>query len=204
MDDSPESFARKILDAMPLMVFVVDDDVRVHHLNQAAAAAFGPNGPGLPKRRGGEVLHCLHAADVPEGCGRGPFCQSCVIRNSVTSCLRGQVVTRQRTTVSWLLDEKKTEFDLLITAAPLPDGDRPLALLIVEDISEMSRLREIIPICANCKRIRDDQQYWQSVEAYFKDHIGVEFTHGLCPTCVDELYPEHARGPRQDDPRSPP
>jgi hypothetical protein len=85
---------------MPLMIFVVDGDVRVYDLNRAAAALFAPDGASVLKRRGGEVLHCLHATDVPGGCGRGPFCQTCVVRSSVTACLRGQGVTRRRTKVT--------------------------------------------------------------------------------------------------------
>jgi hypothetical protein len=80
---------------------------------------------------------------------------------------------------------------LLITTSPLPssNGER-LALLMIEDITEVTTLRSIIPICMNCKKIRDDQQYWKSVDDYFHEHAGVDFTHGLCPQCVREVYPE--------------
>jgi len=103
--------------------------------------------------------------------------------------MKGQTVTRRRTKVELLLGESKKELELLITASPLPSNDEPLALLIIEDISEISTLRDIIPICAKCKKIRDDQKYWHSVEVYFKDYIGVDFSHGLCPKCVKEFYP---------------
>jgi PAS domain-containing protein len=200
MNDRDGSFARAILDAMPLMIFVVDDDVRVHDLNEAAAATFGPDRESILKRRGGEVLHCLHALDVPAGCGRGPLCKTCVIRNSVASCLEGQAAARRRTKVSFVEDGKPTDHELLITASPIPGRDPPLALLIIEDISEVSRLRDIIPICAKCKKVRDDRQYWQSVETYFASTIGVEFSHGLCPACVEALYPERVRG-KQEKPQ---
>jgi hypothetical protein len=70
-------------------------------------------------------------------------------------------------------------------------GGEPLALLILEDIGEISTLRNILPICANCKKIRNDQQYWQHVEGYFHDYIGVDFSHGICPACMQDLYPGH-------------
>ncbi|MEW6660667.1 MAG: PAS domain S-box protein [Thermodesulfobacteriota bacterium] len=189
MKENDGSYYRTILDAIPLAIFVVDEDVRIHDLNTAAATVFGLNKATVFKRRGGEVLHCLHRHDVPEGCGRGEFCQTCVIRNSVEACLKGQTVTRRRTKVELLLGESKKELELLITASPLPSNNEPLALLIIEDISEMTTLQDIIPICAKCKKIRDDQKYWHSVEAYFKDYIGVDFSHGLCPKCMKELYP---------------
>ena len=174
---------------MPLAIFVVDEDVCLHDMNNAATTLFGLSKASVLKRRGGEVLHCLHWQDAPEGCGRGEFCRTCVIRNSVTASLQGQTVTRRRTKFELLQGDSKKELELLITASPLPNNDKPLALLIIEDISEITTLRDIIPICAKCKKIRDDQKYWHSVEAYFKDYIGVDFSHGLCPECMQELFP---------------
>jgi hypothetical protein len=55
---------------------------------------------------------------------------------------------------------------------------------------EIESLQGIIPICASCKKIRDDQGYWQQVERYVGEHTGAEFTHGICPDCMDSLYPE--------------
>ena len=57
-------------------------------------------------------------------------------------------------------------------------------------LSELRALRGILPICAWCKKIRDDQGYWHQVETYMHDHSSVEFTHGLCPECIKKLYPE--------------
>ena len=185
-----DSYYQTILNAIPLMIFVVDDDVRIIDLNDAAKAVFGPDKATILNRRGGEVLHCLHAQDVPEGCGRAPFCRTCIIRNSVTDSLQGNAVRRRRTKVQLLLGGTKKEIELLITASPMPSSDRALVLLIIEDISEFSKLRDIIPICASCKNIRDDQEYWQSVESYFNNYIGVDFSHGICPRCMKKLYPD--------------
>ncbi len=51
-------------------------------------------------------------------------------------------------------------------------------------------LRGLLPICASCKKIRDDQGYWHQVEAYIHARTEVDFTHGICPECADQLYPE--------------
>lgn len=56
-------------------------------------------------------------------------------------------------------------------------------------MSEIKTLRGIIPICSSCKKIRDDQGYWQQVEHYFQSHAEVEFSHSFCPECVQALYP---------------
>ncbi len=55
-------------------------------------------------------------------------------------------------------------------------------------VAEIKRLRGILPICANCKRIRDDAGYWHQVELYVRDHTDAEFTHSICPDCIKMLY----------------
>lgn len=52
-------------------------------------------------------------------------------------------------------------------------------------------LRGLIPICSNCKKIRDDKGYWQQVEVFVRDHSEAEFSHGICPECMKKLYPSH-------------
>ncbi|MBI5822021.1 MAG: hypothetical protein HZA88_23865 [Verrucomicrobia bacterium] len=54
---------------------------------------------------------------------------------------------------------------------------------------EIKQLKGIIPICANCKKIRDDKGYWHQVEVYIGEHTAAEFSHGLCPDCVKKLHP---------------
>jgi len=55
---------------------------------------------------------------------------------------------------------------------------------------EIKTLRGILPICANCKKIRDDEGYWQQVEIYVRDHSEARFSHGMCPDCMQDFYPE--------------
>jgi hypothetical protein len=65
---------------------------------------------------------------------------------------------------------------------------------VIEDLlkalKEVKTLRGFIPICSNCKRIRDDTGYWNQIEAYIKKHSEAEFSHGICPECAKKLYPD--------------
>ncbi|MAG13522.1 MAG: hypothetical protein CMN78_02880 [Spirochaetales bacterium] len=56
---------------------------------------------------------------------------------------------------------------------------------------EVEALRGIFPICASCKKIRDDQGYWTQLESYFHKHSIAEFSHGICPDCLEKLYPQY-------------
>lgn len=62
-----------------------------------------------------------------------------------------------------------------------------------EALDTIKTLHGIIPICANCKKIRDDKGSWSQLEAYFSKHSEVQFSHGICPECVKKLYPEFAK-----------
>jgi DNA-binding response OmpR family regulator len=53
-------------------------------------------------------------------------------------------------------------------------------------LDNVRRLRGLLPICAYCKRIRDDRNYWQRVEVYVSEHTDATFTHGICPSCLEE------------------
>ena len=57
-------------------------------------------------------------------------------------------------------------------------------------LAEVRELRGLIPICSACKKIRDDKGYWNQLEFYIEDHSRAEFTHGICPDCTRERYPD--------------
>lgn len=57
-------------------------------------------------------------------------------------------------------------------------------------LGEVGRLRELMPICMYCKSIRDDNQYWRSLEEYFHTETGTDFSHGICPACMEKLAKE--------------
>ena len=48
----------------------------------------------------------------------------------------------------------------------------------------------MLPICANCKKIRDDHGYWNQIESYIREHSEADFSHSICPDCSAKLYPE--------------
>ena len=61
-----------------------------------------------------------------------------------------------------------------------------------DTIAKVNTLSGLLPICSNCKMIRDDKGYWNRLEGYIQEHSDAEFTHGICPDCIKELYPDLA------------
>ncbi|MCK5348188.1 MAG: PAS domain-containing protein, partial [Desulfobacula sp.] len=103
-----------------------------------------------------------------------------------------------------LLDKDRNSVHVELACSPISgDADKYQgAIAVVRDITKIIELRkkfqtyfvqkdtaskDVVPICANCKSIRAENDDWVRVEEYFK-HIA--FSHGICPTCCDKLYPE--------------
>jgi sigma-B regulation protein RsbU (phosphoserine phosphatase) len=56
-----------------------------------------------------------------------------------------------------------------------------------EALSQVKQLQGLLPICSYCKKVRDDQNYWQKVDTYLSDRIDVQFSHGVCPDCLERM-----------------
>lgn len=195
-------FLRAVLDAIPSPVLVVDDDVRILDFNLAAAPLLDEAKSLVLKRRGGEALHCIHSTEAPGGCGTAPACRDCAIRNSVRDAYDGKHVCRKAHHLQLAAAGHNTDVNMLVTTAPIPYKTERLVLVVLEDISELISLRRIVPMCAGCRKIRDDQEYWQQVELYFKRHLDIDVSHGICPECAARLYPEFT-GPQAPGPQEP-
>ena len=86
--------------------------------------------------------------------------------------------------------------DLTELRARLKVGERMVTLertmahqvvTLRDALDQVRQLKELLPICAWCKRVRGDEDYWQSIEEYLHDQAGTDFTHGICPHCVEEM-----------------
>jgi PAS domain S-box-containing protein len=70
-----------------------------------------------------------------------------------------------------------------------------------EAMANVRTLKGLLPICASCKKIRDDEGYWNQIEDYVREHADVRFSHGICPECAARIYPEYVgrTTPAEDD-----
>ncbi len=79
-------------------------------------------------------------------------------------------------------------------ALNISEGAREAAETLLKLKEEVKTLSGIVPICASCKKIRDDKGYWDKVETYVAAHTEAKFSHGLCPVCAKKLYPQYTDG----------
>ncbi len=81
---------------------------------------------------------------------------------------------------------KKAEEDLQQKALELEKANQELQALL----DNVKTLRGLLPICASCKKIRDDKGYWNQIESYIRDHSEADFSHSICPDCIKKFYPD--------------
>jgi CheY-like chemotaxis protein len=70
------------------------------------------------------------------------------------------------------------------------ERERDLRRSLEETLAQVKTLSGLLPICARCKKIRDDSGYWNQIENFISAHSDADFTHGICPECSTALYPE--------------
>ncbi len=183
-------YLRTVIDALPSAVFVVDADFNIFDLNPIAKTMFGIDSEVVLRRLCGEIMHCMNAIESKDGCGTTDACPDCMIRNSVEAAGNGNVVYKAKYKMKIQKHDDISDVHMLVSASPFHYNDDKFILLVLEDITEIVTLKSLLPICASCKKIRNDEDYWESIADYLKEHADLEFTHSICPKCVDKLYPD--------------
>ncbi|MFP4054607.1 MAG: PAS domain-containing protein [Phycisphaerae bacterium] len=188
-DELPDDLPSTLLEAMPIPVLVVNRDRRVLWVNPAAEEQMGLLAEAAYYRRGGEALQCIHAGEHPDGCGYGGACVDCPVRLSVAEAVDGGKVYRRKVTMQLKEEVGMRDVHLMITAAPLPDS-KGLAMLMIENVSHLINLASLVPVCMCCGQVRvEGGADWQPIQDYLREHIDIDFSHGLCPDCSEKIYP---------------
>lgn len=175
-------------ESSPVLIMVVDADLRVLELNRAAAEFVAPGQGREAVKRTGDLFCCSQCSQESADCGGARFCNICPIREAATLAAREQRVVRRRTKAEVGMPDHTHEIHLLVTAIPMPTRPAGRTMLIMEDITSLIELQDPAPICACCRRIRDDDHYWERVDAHFRRHLDVELSADVCPDCQGKLY----------------
>jgi PAS domain S-box-containing protein len=181
----------RTFDAVSDLIMVLDRDYTIRQANRAAGDRLGMTREELV---GQKCFELVHKRDHP-----------------LPVCPLSKMLLDDEAHNAEVTDERLGRvFEEHVSPLPNPDGGRPWAVLFARDITERKRAEEererlllelqqalaevkklsgFLPICASCKKIRDDQGYWQQIEAYIRDHSEAQFSHGICPECAEKLYP---------------
>lgn len=167
--------------------------------------------PGNPIKEGLQVLLSEHYCEevinrkdkvlVENACNSKRWCKAPEISKGLVSYMGFPLFLSDGDIFGTICihDDKENSYspdieELLMQLKKIVEAHFSLAKQAVdlkEQMNEIRELKGIIPICANCKDIRNDQGYWQKVESYIKEHSDADFSHGICPVCAKKLYPEY-------------
>lgn len=189
------------LDAIEDFISVHDWDFRIVRANRALARHLGCE----PARLIGQPCYrVFHGTEEPS-----PLCPHHRARHTQTTAtqemLDSTLGVPLQITCSPYCDDAGRPVGTVHVARNITDQKRhdaereALIARLQEALAQAKILGGLLPICASCKRIRDDQGYWNQIEAYIGERSHAEFTHGICPECAQELYPRWV-GPRGSSP----
>ncbi len=186
---------REIADLLPTILCELNEDLNVTYINRIGIDVFSITPARL--KSGFNIQHLFHPGN------REPVS---ILLNDILEGKRVEGVEYRLRKIA------QKEMVALIYSSPiLRAGGIAGARMIITDITlrkkteeqrdklisdlkkslaEVKILKGILPICASCKKIRDDKGYWNQVESYIHDHTDAEFSHSICPECVKKLYPD--------------
>ena len=136
------TFYRTLLDASPSPIMVVGENLRMVDFNEAASRMFLEEKRAVIGQRAGSALACVHSNDAHGGCGKSPYCLSCVIRNSMNKSLKGEKIVQQTAGMEFMTGTKTVRTIFSLTAVPLKYRQQRLVMMTLEDITERVRTEE--------------------------------------------------------------
>jgi PAS domain S-box-containing protein len=181
---------KMLLDSLPSGVIVVDPES--HTIVNANTAAVGMIGAS----RSDIVGRVCHKFVCPADVGTCPVIDGGGIMKSIDQELvnaRGESVPIVKSVVAMKFDghEYLVENFIDITERKRLETEREsLIQALQEALARVKVLSGMLPICASCKKIRDDKGYWNQLEIYISEHSDALFSHGICPDCLEKTYAE--------------
>jgi phosphoserine phosphatase RsbU/P len=138
----------------------------------------------MPELEGAEVCRRLRAANPPEP----PYLLLLTVKFGKQNIVAGlDAGADDYVTKPFDADELRARIQVGCRMLDLQAGLRRQIRDLQEAQGRIKRLQGLLPICAWCKNIRDDQNYWHQIDEYIAEHSDVQWTHGICPSCLENV-----------------
>ncbi|MBI5778411.1 MAG: sigma 54-interacting transcriptional regulator [Planctomycetes bacterium] len=141
-----EQKLKAIFNSMPCVVMIMDEERRVMAINNASQQILGIPSDKIFNQRWGDALKCIHASETPQGCGFSASCSNCQVRNTALTALSGNSIQKVKADFEFLVNGEIQKRLLAINAAPIEYEQKKMAVIIVEDITELAYLRQRLKI----------------------------------------------------------
>lgn len=190
-DITPEFASGKILETMDEALIVLDNDWNIRVINPAVKTLFGEKLAGSLGKRIDEFfsdeLFVCHLKYYLKNLDRKQM--EFIYRDN-----RGETILQLTPSIMKSKNDRIIAYICIfedISDKKQEDVKKEKLILKLEKaLSEVKTLQGLIPICAHCKRLRDEKGYWDEIENYILSHSQAELSHGLCPDCIKEYYPD--------------
>ena len=137
-----DDFLKNLFESLPCGVLIMDKDRKVQAINNTIERTFGIRMAEVFNLRGGEVLKCVNASIHEKGCGFADECRNCKIRQTALDAVLGKKVQRNKARTNLYINNNETSLDFLVSAAPLEHDGEHLAIVILEDVTELNELKK--------------------------------------------------------------
>jgi PAS domain S-box-containing protein len=184
---------RATFDSIPDWILITDEECRIVKVNKALADSFGRHPRDLVAR---SCRGLIGGVDWPcEECPRGKVIADGVRR--MAEVFNRRMSSHQMITTAPILDRQGRFIGTSHVIKDVTEDKHAyiereeLIAGLQEALSKVKTLSGLLPICASCKRIRDDRGSWNPIEVYIHDRSNAQFSHGICPECARKLYPDY-------------
>ena len=183
-----------VFDAIQDGILVISVDLTIIQANKTVL-----NWCGNKKIIGKKCYEVFHLSNEP--CSNCPALHAIETgdpkESEITSCLEEQI-TESLELFAYPIKNNNNEVVAIVEyirniteSKRVEETKQNLINKLSEALTELKELRGIIPICSYCKRIRHDHGYWENVDSYLHNHSESGVTHGICPECLKDNFPEH-------------
>lgn len=183
-----DEYLHMIIDAIPTPVFVVDEDLYIIQSNSAGAALSSDASRIVAGKRCCEVQQCIHVNVEDYGLGFSRVCKTCKLKNSIEQSYKGQRAIREKLRITCSNANAVYQTTKFVTTTPFDHQAEPVVLLVLEERLPLDPSKEKFAVCANCKKIRNDNESWEGADQFLRKYLNLMVSHGLCPECAQTLY----------------
>lgn len=191
----PSDSLVQILNMMPVSTLVIDEELRVLYLNQAAQALMAERPPWLKVERCGDALLCVNALREGACCGQTEDCEDCVVRRIVLEACREQCLATGRALISRHDGAEERYLHALVRAQGFECEGLHLAALLVQDIPELVESTRVLRMCAWCHKVNVEDDVWEELPSFLDRQLSLGVSHGMCLECSQRWREGRPTGP---------
>jgi PAS domain S-box-containing protein len=193
----PATVLRMVLDASTDPIFNILEDGTYRYVNLAFSTAFGKRPEEVIGMRIWDIFDAVEA-DQRMAIVKQAF----ATKQTIVFDVRVPAVDGDRyymTSVRPQLDAEDRVNSVVCISKEITERKRvevereQLIKELQAALAKVRTLSGLLPICAHCKKVRDDEGYWTRIESYISAHTQAEFSHGICPECAFNVFPEMSR-----------